>query len=491
MKRVVSREDYVNFINGVDLDELIRRCSLALYDAYDYKNKENIAFIVGDNNKGNIALSLALLLKEDVNCDIFINANYSNKYLEQFDKKNIFFASGKNDFSGYDLLIDGLIDSNFAGLNQYIDDSIIINMNSSGKDIISVGINSGLNPNTGIGKNIVKSILTVSFVRFRFGHFLNMAKDYIKKVVNYNLNYELDSDNYLLELNDFSDVIKDREHFSNKYDYGLVSIIGGCSDYNGSVKLCNMASAALRSGVGVSRLCVPRSIGNAILPCVLESIVYGMQSMDGKMLYNENDLDNAIEKSDCLVIGIGWGKSDNYPKILEFLFNHYLGPIVLDADGINTLTNMDLSIIKNFKGNLILTPHLGEFSRLIKKDTITILGNPVQYAKDFAKENNCILLLKGSTTIITDGDLVYLVDRGCSGMATAGSGDVLTGILGGLLAYNKCNLNVVGAAAYINGIAGEEAEKEVGAVSMMASDTVNHIPLAIKRLRKAIEKYNK
>ena len=117
MKRVVSREDYVNFINGVDLDELIRRCSLALYDAYDYKNTKNIAFIVGDNNKGNIALSLALLLKEDVNCDIFINANYSNKYLEQFDKKNIYFANGKNDFSRYDLLIDGLIDSNFNVLN--------------------------------------------------------------------------------------------------------------------------------------------------------------------------------------------------------------------------------------------------------------------------------------------------------------------------------------------------------------------------------------
>ncbi len=489
MKRVVSREEYVNFINGVDVSELIRRCSLALYDAYDYHGK--IAFVIGNNNKGKIALSLASLIKDSCQCDIFINGNYSNEYLEQFDKENIFFANGKNDFSGYDLLIDGLIDSNFTGLNQYIDDSIIINMNDSNKDIISVGINSGLNPNTGIGKNIIKSILTVSFVRFRYGHFLNMAKDYIKKVVNYSLNYEFDSNSYLLELNDFSEVIKDRENFSNKYDYGLVSIIGGCSDYNGSVKLCNMASAALRSGVGVSRLCVPRSIGNAILPCVLESIVYGMQSMDGKMLYNENDLNNAIEKSDCLVIGMGWGKSEEYPKILEFLFNHYLGPIVLDADGINTLSEMDLSIIRSFKGNLILTPHLGEFSRLIKKDTITILGNPVKYARDFAKDNNCILLLKGSTTIITDGDIVYLVDRGCSGMATAGSGDVLTGILGGLLAYNKCDLNVVGAAAYINGIAGEEAEKEVGAVSMMASDTVNHIPAAIKKIKKAIEKYNK
>jgi len=489
MKRVVSREEYVNFINGVNVKELIRKCSLALYDAYDYKG--NIAFVVGNNNKGNIALSLALLIKDKVNCDIFINANYSNEYLERFDKSNIFFANGKNDFSKYDLLIDGLIDSNFTGLNQYIDDSIIINMNNSNKDIISVGINSGLNPNTGIGKNIIKSILTVSFVRFRYGHFLNMAKDYIKKVVNYNLNYEFDSNSYLLELNDFDEIIKDREQFSNKYDYGLVSIIGGCSDYNGSVKLCNMASAALRSGVGVSRLCVPRSIGNAILPCVLESIVYGMQSMDGKMVYNENDLNNAIEKSNCLVIGMGWGKSEEYPKILEFLFNHYLGPIVLDADGINTLSEMDLSIIRSFKGNLILTPHLGEFSRLIKKDTITILGNPVKYAKDFAKDNKCILLLKGSTTIITDGDIVYLVDRGCSGMATAGSGDVLTGILGGLLAYNECKLNVVGASAYINGVAGEEAEKEIGAVSMMASDTVNHIPAAIKKIKKAIEKYNK
>ena len=142
MKRVVSREEYVNFINGVDISELIRRCSLALYDAYDYRGK--IAFIIGNNNKGKIALSLASLIKDSCQCDIFINGNYSNEYLEQFDKRNIFFANGKNDFSGYDLLIDGLIDSNFTGLNQYIDDSIIINMNDSNKNIISVGINSGL-----------------------------------------------------------------------------------------------------------------------------------------------------------------------------------------------------------------------------------------------------------------------------------------------------------------------------------------------------------
>ena len=96
--------------------------------------------------------------------------------------------------------------------------------------------------------------------------------------------------------------------------------------------------------------------------------------------------------------------------------------------------------------------------------------------------NNCILLLKGSTTIITDGELVYLVNRGCSGMATAGSGDVLTGILGGLLAYNEANLLTVATAAYINGLAGEEAEKEIGAVSLMATDTISKIPIAIKKM---------
>jgi len=143
---------------------------------------------------------------------------------------------------------------------------------------------------------------------------------------------------------------------------------------------------------------------------------------------------------------------------------------------------MDLNYIRNYKSKVILTPHLGEFSRLVKLDIHIIMNDMIGICKKFAKDNNCILLLKGSTSIITDGDVTYLVNRGCSGMATAGSGDALSGILGGLIAYNEATALTIATGAYINGMAGEEAEKEVGAVSLMARDTISKIPDVVKKM---------
>ena len=151
-------------------------------------------------------------------------------------------------------------------------------------------------------------------------------------------------------------------------------------------------------------------------------------------------------------------------------------------DNNNDVKKHYLELIRNYKGKVVLTPHLREFSRLCKLDGHAIVNNSIEIVKKFAKDNNCIVLLKGSTSVISDGELVYLVNRGCSGMATAGSGDVLSGILGGLLAYNEASILTVAVAAYVNGMAGEEAEKEVGNISLMATDTIRNIPVIIKKM---------
>jgi len=128
---------------------------------------------------------------------------------------------------------------------------------------------------------------------------------------------------------------------------------------------------------------------------------------------------------------------------------------------------------------VILTPHLKEFSRLSGLPVPEILLDPIQTAKDFAQAYGVTLLLKGPSTVITDGKRVVLTDKGCPGMATAGSGDVLSGILAGVAGYCEDPVMAAAAAAYINGAAGELAEKEKGAVSMLAGDTCRHIPEAI------------
>lgn len=480
MKRVISNDNIINNINHCDFNKLLDVCSDALLESYNYSDK--VALLCGNNIKGLIALALAFKLKDICECDIYLGEEFNHIIIDNCERKGISIRKLNEYFpiEEYRSIVDGLFDS-YSTYNDYRFEKVIKIINNSNIDVISVDINSGFNPNNGLGKNIIKSSLTVSLGCFRYGHFLNMSKDYINKIVNYRL-FDVETDTFLLEIDDCKSIFNNRVNYSNKYSYGLVSIIGGSNNYTGSVKLCNMATASMRSGSGLTRLCVPNTIGNAILPNILEATMCVMPSRDGKMIFSKEDIDKALDKSTSLVIGMGWGKSEEYIKILEYIFNNYTRPIIVDADGINMLSEMDLNLIKNYKDKVVLTPHLREFSRISKIDGHIIINNPVKYVKEFAREYNCIVLLKGSTSVISDGEKVYLVNRGCSGMATAGSGDVLSGILGGLLAYNEVNLLTVSAAAYINGLAGEEAEKEVGNVSLMASDTVRHIPDVIKKM---------
>lgn len=480
MKRVVSNEKLINVINHCSFNKFLDVCSNALLDSYDYSGK--VAFLCGNNTKGLIALASAFKLKDTCECEIYLGEYFNHIIIDNCKRIGIKVSILENDFNcnQFNVIIDGLIDSYSFNTNNFYD-RIFSSINNSDVKVISVDLNSGLNPNNGTGRCILKSDLTVSFGAYRYGHFLNMSKDYINNLVNYKI-FNVNTDTYLLEINDCKSVLNSRLNDSNKYDYGLVSIIGGSNNYTGSVKLCNMASASMRSGAGLTRLCVPNTIANAILPNIYEATMCVMPSYEGKMIFSEEDIKRALEKSTALVIGMGWGRSSEYKKILEYILTNYDKPIVIDADGINTLSEMNLELVKNYKSKVILTPHLREFSRLSKLDGHTIVNNPIDIVKNFAKDNNCILLLKGSTSIISDGELVYLVNRGCSGMATAGSGDVLSGILGGLLAYNDANILTVSAAAYINGLAGEEAEKEVGHISLIATDTIRNIPVVIKKM---------
>ena len=143
---------------------------------------------------------------------------------------------------------------------------------------------------------------------------------------------------------------------------------------------------------------------------------------------------------------------------------------------------MDLEILKNTRCRVILTPHPKEMERLCGKTLRDILEDPIDTAADFARTWGVCLLLKGATTVVSDGKDTYLVDRGCAGMATAGSGDVLSGILAGMLGFNPPTAQTVAAAAYVAGRAGELAAARVGAVSMLASDTVKALPDAIREL---------
>ena len=288
---------------------------------------------------------------------------------------------------------------------------------------------------------------------------------------------------YEIETKDIKNKFVNRPSDTNKGDYGYVGIMGGSLEYSGAVKLANLSASAMRAGCGVVRLIVPEGIAKAVAPYLLEQTIFPMNDNANKMVFSEEQINEALTKLKALAIGMGWGQSEEYEKILEYILGNYNIPVVIDADGLNTISKMNMDILKSTKCKVILTPHLKEFERLSKIKVEDIKKEEITIAKDFAKKYDVILLLKGPTTVVTDGENVYLVKKGCPGMATAGSGDVLSGILVGLLGYNEPDILTVATGAYLNGLAGEIAQEKYTDISMIASDTVKCLPEAIKKIR--------
>ncbi len=287
-----------------------------------------------------------------------------------------------------------------------------------------------------------------------------------------------------LKNEDIKSIFPKRDENSNKGNFGYVGIMGGSIEYSGAVKLANLSCASLTSGCGVVRVIVPKEIANGVMPYLLEQTLFTIESKDGYMLFNEEEIDKSLEKLKALAIGMGWGESSENEKILTYILETRDIPVVIDADGLNTLAKIDKSILIKTKCKVILTPHPKEFERISGYDFEDIKNNPQELAVKFANEYNVILLLKGHTTTVTDGKTTYLVKVGCSGMATAGSGDVLSGILVGILGYNEPSVLSIAAGSYLAGLAGELAQEELNDISMKASDTISKIPEAINEIRK-------
>lgn len=277
-----------------------------------------------------------------------------------------------------------------------------------------------------------------------------------------------------IKVSDIKELFKRRDEDANKGDFGKIGILGGSIKYSGAVKLAHMSLCTLRSGAGLVRVIVPKEIVDSVSPYLLEQTMYPYKSLD--------DIKEAIRDLDSLALGMGWDKASDHLTILQYILENFDGNLVIDADGLNTLVD-SLDLLKSSPANIVLTPHLKEFSRLTNLSIKEIEKDKMSIAKSFAKEYHVILLLKGHTTLVTDGEDIYSCQCGTPGMATSGSGDVLSGILAGLLGYLDFNLLTISAGVLLNGLAGEIADEKYTDISMIASDTIHCIPLAIKKIR--------
>ncbi|MBU1007007.1 MAG: NAD(P)H-hydrate dehydratase [Candidatus Omnitrophica bacterium] len=276
-------------------------------------------------------------------------------------------------------------------------------------------------------------------------------------------------------------VIKKRLKDSHKGDYGHVFILAGSRGLTGAAALC--ANAALRSGAGLVTLGIPDSL-NAVMQIKLtEAMTCPLPETKRATLSlkAENEILKRADGCDAVVLGPGLSRDPETIKLIKNLIPKIKKTMVLDADALNAIAGT-ADILKKAKVPVVITPHPGEMSGLIGKNKDFIQKNRLNVAKRFSNNYNAVVVLKGMGTIVADKNSCYINKTGNPGMATAGSGDVLSGIVGSFLAQGIKAFNAARMAVYVHGLAGDLAAKEKGEAGLIASDILDNIPEAIKSI---------
>lgn len=266
----------------------------------------------------------------------------------------------------------------------------------------------------------------------------------------------------------------------NKYDYGKVLIIGGKKGMSGSIRLA--ATSAMKSGAGMVYIYTPKNVAESLSQTLIEPIIYSVdEDSDGQIAdLNTTEFIDLIQKMDAIAIGPGLGKPVIAGAMLKIILENFIGPVVIDADGLNVISG-EMSLLK-LKKNVYITPHHMEFSRVSGKSLDEINSDREMVVTEFLKKYDINVLLKGNNSLVINRRRKYINQTGNSGMAKAGSGDSLTGILVALLA-RKDNFDMLKLATYIHGLCGDLAKIKLGEDSMTASDLVEQIPAVMKEMR--------
>lgn len=267
--------------------------------------------------------------------------------------------------------------------------------------------------------------------------------------------------------------LKPRDPFSHKGDYGHACLLAGSYGMMGAAVLS--AEACLRSGVGKLTCYIPRIGYDIMQTCIPEAMV----TVCGKKVIKEAE---DLEKFTALGVGPGIGIHKSHNELLEKIFSQYKKPVVLDADALNVLSGKS-ELLKKIPARSIITPHPKEFERLFgetKQDFERTL-----LALEMSCEYKIYIVLKGHRTLITTPDKrTYINCTGNAGMATAGSGDVLTGMLTGFLAQGYASLESCVMAVYLHGLAGDYAAGELSQNALIAGDIIDNLGAAFKTISK-------
>jgi len=473
--------------------DLMERAALKCFEWIQSKYDLSYTFYIfcGSGNNGGDGLAIARMLtlsKYKVYCyQIKLGNNFSNDFLVNKKRLEIKLNSIKQikqfpeiKNKSKSIIIDSILGS---GLNRNTSGflkEIIFKINQEEVERVSIDIPSGLfSEDNSLNKmgGIIKSKHTLCFNSPKLSFFFPKNHQFVGEfhVLDIGLNRDfissLNSQYFYLTRDFLSNTVKSRKKFDHKGSFGHLLIVSGSKGMMGSTIL--MSRAALSSGVGKLSILSPKCGEHILQTTVIEAI---LEQNNGKNCLT----DTYNLKHDWLAIGPGIGTNLKTKNFLISLLKKVKTPIVLDADAINIISNEN-KLLSFIPENSILTPHPKEFERLVGKWKSDI--NKLSLLKNFSKKYKLICILKGAnTSICFPNGNIYFNSTGNPGMASAGSGDVLTGIIGSLLAQGYSAEISSKLGVYVHGLAGDYAKEKFGEISMTSSNIQEFISLAFKKL---------
>lgn len=467
----------------------------------DFRTKK-ICVICGKGNNGGDGLVMARYIgrpvkvflvgsKDSVQGDAAINLHLLEKIgitvTEIITEKDLSFF--KTAVPEHDIFIDAIFGTGLNAPVKGIAESIICFLNKTNANVFSVDIPSGIDSKTGKPLGIaIQASVTATFGFPKIGHAVYPGASYcgktdiidigIPKYISESIapRHELVTQKYV------SGLLKKRHPETHKGTNGHVIVAGGSPGKSGAPMMT--AAAALRTGSGLVTLALPISLRPFAEISSFEIMTEAIPETAEGCIANisESYLDNILNGKQVMAVGPGMDEGPETKEFLSKIIKTAEIPLVIDAGALNIIARTP-DILRTLKTPAILTPHPGEMARLAKKTTSEIQEDRINVASSFAREYGVYLVLKGAGTVIASPDGRIMINRtGNPGLATAGTGDVLTGIIAGLVAQGLKPLDAAAAGVYIHGKTADRVAAKIGPFGFMATDIISAIPSCLAAL---------
>lgn len=478
-----------------------------LLNAFPHVRTAPVLVFVGKGNNGGDGFVIARLLKKQgIACEVFLAAKKAEvtgdalrnltaflrlrgRVTEITDPTQCDFIQQKLGSCG--LIVDALLGTGLNAPVRGLIADLIALINAGRVPVLAVDIPSGLDADRGtpLG-SAVKATLTVTFAYPKLGLVGAPGLTHVGRleVVDIGIAPEalaaITPQTALLTKEEMGACLRERHADVHKGDFGHLLVVAGARGKSGAALMSG--GAALRIGTGLVTLGGPASLNAVFSTALMEAMTVPLpERPDGSLSFDERTMVEAVQGKSAIAFGPGVGVSADTIGLLRWLLTQSEQPLVIDADGLNCLA-MDPNLVREAKVPVVLTPHPGEMARLLKSSTAAVQERRLEVARAFATQYHCYVVLKGARTVIAAPDgKAWINPTGNPGMASGGMGDVLTGIISGLLAQGYSPTDACCLGVFLHGSVGDRAAQEKGEIGILARDLIEQLPMGIRDLRHA------